>query len=175
MSFEPYLKEQFKLHPSMQPQDLMKLCFQAAYGAEHLLSDPEAARKYLTEELRAVEAADLPLTEPISDRVLRVNLAAWKYRGLPEDALFELFVRSAKEPQPERNVPLEAFTAAADTYLEKTENGAFASAFRDYVREYLSGGIRPVHHSGIYRASEKPAYRVVSRRFEPDIQSLLKA
>ena len=38
MSIKKYLKEQFVLHPSMMPSDVAKLCYQAAMGAEHLLT-----------------------------------------------------------------------------------------------------------------------------------------
>ena len=52
MEFEVYLKQQLALHPSMQPQDVVKLCYQAAHGAEHLLSDIKAAEKYFYQEKR---------------------------------------------------------------------------------------------------------------------------
>ena len=38
MSFEFYFEEQLKKHPSMQFSDAVKLCYQAAMGAEHLLT-----------------------------------------------------------------------------------------------------------------------------------------
>ena len=31
----------------------------------------------------------------------------------------------------------------------------------DYVNQYVAQGIRAVHHSDVYRAAEKPAYRIV--------------
>ena len=40
MNFSDHLKKQLSLHPSMQPQDIVKLCYQAAFGAEPLLPDP---------------------------------------------------------------------------------------------------------------------------------------
>ena len=45
-----YLREQVALHPSMQPQDVVKLLFQAAFGAEHLLTDKDAAFRWLQKE-----------------------------------------------------------------------------------------------------------------------------
>lgn len=35
----PNLAEQMRIHPSMTPRDIAKLCYQAARGAEHLLTD----------------------------------------------------------------------------------------------------------------------------------------
>ena len=46
MDFDFYLKKQIELHPSMQMQDLVKMCYQAVFGMEHMLSDIEKAREY---------------------------------------------------------------------------------------------------------------------------------
>ena len=46
MRLTKYLKEQVKLHPSMEPIDAIKLCYQAAYGGEHLLRNIETAKFY---------------------------------------------------------------------------------------------------------------------------------
>ena len=95
MSVEKYLIEQFRAHPSMQPQDVVKHCYQAARGAEHILSDSAAAEKYFFSEFESTPAMDVALQERLSDDVARVNLAAWKHRGLPAHWLFRLFAASA--------------------------------------------------------------------------------
>ena len=98
MSIIPYLIEQLRTHPSMTPQDIAKLCYQAAHGAEHLLSDLDRARGYLLREFEATAAdVGIPLIEPISDAVARVNIAAWKARELPPDTLFDLFAATATD------------------------------------------------------------------------------
>ena len=38
MDFTTYVEEQLRLHPATQPQDVIKQCYQAARGAEHLLA-----------------------------------------------------------------------------------------------------------------------------------------
>ena len=58
MDFEQYLIEQLNKHPAMQPQDLVKMCYQAAYGAEHLLADPHSAWIYLKKEYEQLEIVD---------------------------------------------------------------------------------------------------------------------
>ena len=45
--FKNYLNIQFSMHRAFEPSDLVKLCFQAAYGAEHILSDKDMAYKYV--------------------------------------------------------------------------------------------------------------------------------
>ena len=67
--FQEYLIQQLNTHPSIQPQDIVKLCFQAAFGAEHLLADIAAARNYFYVEYNSVLAKDEVLYERISENV----------------------------------------------------------------------------------------------------------
>ena len=46
MEFRDYLTMQMNMHPSIQPQDIVKMCYQATFGAEHLLSDEDNAKRY---------------------------------------------------------------------------------------------------------------------------------
>ena len=46
MNFTAYVEEHLHLHPSTQPRDVIKQCYQAARGAEHLLMDTARARAY---------------------------------------------------------------------------------------------------------------------------------
>ena len=49
MEFNDFFLEQMERHPAMEARDAVKLCYQAAFGAEHLLQDREAAYRYLKE------------------------------------------------------------------------------------------------------------------------------
>ena len=157
MEFEVYLKQQLQLHPSMQPQDAVKLCYQAALGAEHLLTDFDAAEKYFTEEYAAVTPAALPLFEEISPEVCRVNLAAWKAKGLPAEWLFRMFTASVRVQRGTRELFKE--------YLATAEKVLPLADWQTYLDAYKAAGMPTVHHSDAYRAAEHPAYRIVDRRF----------
>lgn len=157
MEFANYLKEQYKLHPSMQPQDAVKLCYQAALGAEHLLTDFAAAKKYFNEEYISVEAAALPLCEEISAEVCRVNLAAWKAKGLPAEWLFNMFAASVRTARGKSEL-FKEYLSTAGRILP------FAD-WQEYLDKYTAAGMPTVHHSEIYRAAEHPAYRIVDRSF----------
>lgn len=175
MNFGKYLMEQAQRHPSVQPQDIVKMCYQAAYGAEHLLSDLNGARRYLEEEYAAAEEKDMELYENISDHVCRINLSAWKHTGMPLEWLFRIFVASAGA----RNQD-----GLFDEYLNEAgkaaEGGCLPFGIADwerYLEEYrnrllsysdrMSGKTvnSPVHHSPRYREAEKPAYRLADRRY----------
>lgn len=163
----PYLVRQARLHPAAQPQDYIKLCFQAAFGAEHLIADEDAAKRYLENEFTEVGMdCRQPLYEPIAPDVMRVNLAAWKAAGLPLPWLFRLFVQSAQENA--RRAPesrTRAFDAALTAAQSAAEDGALSvlpQEFADDLAAYRKGGVRAVHHTQAYRDAEHPAYRVVS-------------
>jgi len=157
MNIEFYIREQMNKHPSMQMQDIVKLCYQAAKGPEHIVEDINFARNYLLRELEETPAAAGELYEAISDDFVRINLAAWKFNKLPDEWLLKMFVSSA------------AHRADGDEKLEEYLNAAGElfddSAWAEYAAQYRAKGKPAVHHSEAYREAEKPAYRVLSRRY----------
>ncbi len=140
-----YLRGQMAAHPAICPQDLIKHCYQAANGAEHLMN--ASTRQYFDEEFAAVPPRDGLLCEAISDQVCRVYLDVWKGKGLPAEWLYALF--SLSQWHKESIDPwLDALVCLMPQEKEKIE---------DYRRHP-----RPVHHSPTYRQAEAPAYRLVS-------------
>ena len=97
MKFKDYLDYELNTKKSMGFQDVIKMCYQAAFGAEHLLEDLERALAYFDEEFADTEERDVPLYEYISEDVARVDLGAWKASKLPKKWLFDLFVMATKE------------------------------------------------------------------------------
>lgn len=173
MEFREYFLEQAGLHPAMEARDAVKLCYQAAFGAEHLLRDQAAARRYLEQEYAALEADTSPLWEQIHPGVCRVNLAAWKREELPLEWLFRLFVETAANP-PEKGE--QAFRECLDTVgqlVREQKDAALKGKtipfgeeqWRDFLSEYPLSLPQAVHHSDRYRNSEHPAYRLVCGRF----------
>jgi hypothetical protein len=161
MSLLPYLAEQLSRHPSMRPRDLAKLCYQAARGAEHLLTEPDRARLYLEKEMEITEpCADMDLYEVISPWVARVNLAAWKSRGFSTEALFSLFLATASVRAAGEDL-LPAYLEEVTAYLASGEYGVSAEEWNVFLTEYRAAGMPAVHHSEEYRLAEKPAYRIV--------------
>lgn len=162
MDFEFYLRNQIKAHPSSRPSDIVKLCYQAANGAEHLLNDMDAARAYLFREYEKTDARDIPLFEELSSGVCRVNIAAWKYRGLPIDWLFAMFKSSAKICDKGREALSEYIRVVGNILPEMPFS---ADEWAAYISEYEKLGMPAVHHSEVYREAENPAYRIVNSRY----------
>lgn len=162
--WKKYLAWQAKRHPSMEPQDVYKMIFQAAFGAEHLLQDREAAYHYFQKEYEALEPKDELLWEQISEKIYRVNMRAWKFRKLPAKWLFEMFVGSVSRQEEEK----QDFKALVETATDTVKEGCFSFGYEDfgqYTEEYNKQGIRPVHHSENYRKTEQPAYRLVTGEY----------
>lgn len=166
MDFLSALTGQLRLHSRMQPRDVIKLCYQAAFGGEHLLREPSAAERYFHEEYAAVAPREAALYEPLSPTAGRIDLGAWKGRGLPEAWLRRMFLYSAALPQAGGEVFGRYLDAA--TALIRTGSAPFsADEWAQSLANYRAAGGGAVHHSDSYRQANAPAYRVVSDRFRP--------
>ena len=180
MDLTKYFLNEMKLHPSLAPQDVVKLCFQGAFGAEHMLGDMNRAKEYFQVEYEATPADDRPLAEYIAPTVCRVNLAAWKRLKLNPNWLWNLFAYSATAPSGDSHVDVfDEYVAQADELCRVGEFPFSYSQWLEYIDAYrqaesatdctdkptthsLISRPAPVRHSAEYREKETPAYRVVS-------------
>ncbi len=157
MDFAACLKAQYLAHPSLGPQDAVKMCYQVAYGAEHAITDIEAVMAYLRHETDRLEPdGDEALYEPIDDSLCRVNLRPWKAKGLPLEWLAAMFLRAKGRGS-------DYYFDCIDTVTDLSAYGELGFDIRDwgdYLRPYFNTGKGPVHHSEPYREAEKPAYRL---------------
>jgi len=164
MNFEAYLLREIKHHPSVMPRDMIKFCFQAAFGAEHLIADEKRARAYFDAEFEAVEPRKMPLFEELSPRICRVNLAAWKAKKLPSEWLFRIFLLSATDKK-EQNTDFFALLNTVGKLAKQGSTPFSHEAWEGEKAVYLQKEPAPVHHSESYRQAEKPAYRLADTRF----------
>ena len=175
MKQKDYLPAFFRRYPFAEPRDAVKLCYQAAFGAEHLLLDIPAAREYFDEEFSAVIAGDCNIFEPISPDYYRINLAAWKNEALPQSWLFEMFRLTASGGTPEDS--LDVFNDCLDA-VDALANTGFApftiDEWRVFFKDYDKTAPKPVHHSTSYRAKAHPAYRIVAAQYARLVPMLRK-
>lgn len=174
MQFQDYLHVQLKNHPSMQPQDIVKLCYQAAFGAEHLLLDISKAKAYFLSEYASISASDCELYEEISPSVCRVNLAAWKSTAMPEEWLFNMFVASTNIQHGGQELFGDYLELAEKTLQNETITFTL-DEWETYLKQYREAEIHAVHHSEAYRKQEHPAYRIIDKRFLRLLPILQKA
>ena len=169
-SFETYILDQAHLHPAFAPQDAIKLCYQATFGAEHLLQEAASVKAYFEKEYSETPAADLPLYEQICSNYGRVNLSAWKYHNLPSDWLFQVFLLTASVPSDQT---ADDLYACFDIVSDLCQKGLLPFSYgnwKEHSTQYMDANhckTRPsaVHHSTAYRTAEKPAYRIVHTQY----------
>ena len=160
MDFRELFIAQNLQHPSMGAQDAVKLCYQAAFGAEHLLREETAARQYLEKEYEALEPDESALYEQIHPRMCRINMAAWKREGMPLEWLFRMFADTAADACKGGE---EMFRECLDTVELLVREGAVSipmEQWKGFLGHYPLCRPEAVHHSENYRAKERPAYRL---------------
>lgn len=164
MDFGYYLKHQIQLHPSMQIQDVIKMCYQAVFGVEHMLTDTDKAKQYFYQEYEATPASfSIPLYEPVSETFCRINLGAWKARSLDPEELFDLFVASTKYHVPGTRFDLNNCAKSVEKLIDKGILPFSKEEWKETYVAYKNNGMLPVHHSETYRLAEQPAYRLVHK------------
>lgn len=165
MELKHYMIEQLKKHPATQPQDIVKQCYQAAFGAEHLLTNIEKAKQYLRKEYETITPSDsIPLYEEISETVCRVNLASWKAKQLSLDLLFQLFIESSSISSNARTLFLQYLEEA--TQMIQTQTVSFSlEDWNTFLNTYKEMGMPSIHHSETYRTAELPAYRIIKKEW----------
>ena len=168
------LKHHIAAHPSITAQDMIKLCYQATFGAEHLLTNVTQVKAYFEQEWQRTEARDIPLTEPLSDNYIRIYLDAWKHQGLPADWLFQMFYLTASAHD---NASAQDLTERLNNVTRLAAEGDMpfsAEIWQKTCQEYLQSGGGAVHHSEEYRIAELPSYRVVHSRYQYLIPLLIQ-
>lgn len=140
-------------YPLMEPQDVVKLVFQAMLGCGHLLGDEALVAQRIATEMEDITlSADEPLTEPLGDAYVRLNLRRAKADGMPPLWIARLMKASTPEQAYTRQDVVQAIAELGDT-----ETTAVAQRLLDEPAWLPS-------HTPAYHAAYVPAYRVISRR-----------
>lgn len=173
-AFVEYLARYIKKHASVQPRDIVKFCYQAAFGAEHLLADIEAAKRYFDSEYESVRPKGGDLYEELSDTICRIDFAAWKAFGMPSEWLFNMFAHSARMSHGSNELFM-GYLQVAEAVLSQTEVSFSIDDWQQYMKSYKEMGMPAVHHSEKYREWEKPSYRIIHKKFLMLLPILQKA
>jgi hypothetical protein len=154
-------------YPRLAIQDLYKLIYQAAMGAEHAVPDVAAAQDWLERELRQLgDGPEEPVVETISPDgcMARVHLRPYVAAGGDPAALLTAFVRTAKEHGGTRE-QLRRYWSSAIRLAAMGGLLFSQTDLRSFWADVEVQGFPVVHHSAGYRAAYKPAYRVIRREF----------
>ena len=157
---ELILRRHFALYPEMEPQDCVKLLYQAEFGCGHFVPDPEKAKGFLLSEWQSVPHDPLHRRTDDLGAFERVHLEALDRPEL--DALSERFVRSAASPAGSMR-GFELRLAVLERLAQEGLAAFTPSQLAEFLVKYRAAGCPTVHHSGHYREKYHPAYRVVRK------------
>ena len=153
--------------PDMQAQDVVKHIFQGLLGVGHLLASPEEVEAYIARETGALAGDSAgPLTAPLSPAWMRLDLGRAKAEGLTPRAIACMMLDSGPVPEFSRGDVAEACRAwAGSRGVTGLDDAILPLAVPDWLPS----------HSEIYRERYHPAYRVISRRWEPLLPAIGQA
>lgn len=138
-------------YPIMEPQDVVKLYFQAMLGCGHLLADEDTVARRIEQEEENLRPSTIePLTEPLGPYYVRLNLRRAMAAGLPPLWIARMMKCTTSQPYTREDV--------AQTIARLDDPAALQSA--QHLLE--DPGWLP-SHSPAYHAAYEPAYRVIGR------------
>ena len=144
---EAWIEWHRRRYPAMEAEDEVKLLFQAALGCGHLLTEEGAVTQRIVEEERTLvpDPAE-PLTEPLGERYMRLNLRRAMAEGIRPDWIARMMRLSP---------------APAAGRADVARDGRLSDQARRIVRRIVDEPTWLPNHSETYRAAYAPAYRVV--------------
>jgi hypothetical protein len=153
----------YQTYQALEPQDVYKLLYQAVFGPEHSIDNWRAAAERLYLEILHLpaETAPVPLLEPLSPRLCRVNLQPFVQQGGNVRGLWRLLRQTVRDYQPGTLTDLERYWKlfGVTPWACRYE----AAALEQFWQRMATANFAPVHHSQAYTAAHAPHYRVVLR------------
>lgn len=158
------IERQLATYPKSQLQDIYKAFYQEHFGAEHMITDKEAARNYLDQELATMQdKRDGIYVEPIgmSGDYVRVYLIAVSHKILSSSQLLQAFIESAGE----HKSPTISWATKWQAIVEVVDEVSPGLGSDDERAMLLQASLnnQAVHHSQAYNAAYHPHYRIVTR------------
>ena len=151
-------------YPLATLQDVYKTCYQDFFGAEHLMNDTAAARKYIHYELEQCRDTDLsamPKREPTGfrHRFTRVNFSCLVDGEITEEQLLTMFIDAAGKDNAFGDDWLSEWYKIENIALKV--NPAWADGELQSELREAAYGKYAVRHSGAFRNNYNPHYRIV--------------
>ncbi len=168
------IERQLQMYPESRVQDIYKSFCQDNLGPGHLIPNPEAARAYLLEELKAyredLDSAryDKPaeLFVPVGDagNYVRADLSVVLDSLIDAETLLAAFVRSANEGKTLTEEEWkEKWAAVADIIRKDFSTIPDAEHDLATIDSLMAEGHYILHHSRIFNETYHPHYRIVAR------------
>jgi hypothetical protein len=152
-----------RLYQSLELRDIYKLLYQRVFGPEHSIDDLRAARERLyLEVIQLPEASvSIPMLEPLSPVLCRVNLQPFIRAGGDPGRLWKVFRQTVRDFQPGSLIDFQR-----DWNRFRSTSWAQHHApelLEQFWQRMATADFPPVHHSQCYTKAHAPHYRVVCR------------
>jgi hypothetical protein len=161
--FSAILAAHYQMHAALAPRDVYKLIYQAVFGPEHSIDNLRAALEGLY--LEVLHLPDTPVTvplfEPLSPLLCRVNLQPLVQQGGSVPVLWQCFRQTLREFRPGTLVDLDRLWKffLATAWAQRYD----AACLEQFWQQMATANFAPVHHSRQYAEANAPRYRVVLR------------
>lgn len=166
---------QLATYPESTLQDVYKAFYQEHFGPEHMISDIEGVRNYLSRELATMgDERSRVYFESIGveGNYVRVYLDAITDGLVTVDQLLQAFVDSANSSNKPATTSWASKWEAIVEVVDEIKPG-FGAEERELLRQ-ASLNDQAVHHSRDYNAAYHPHYRIVERTiFENVLKPLI--
>ena len=171
-SLRALMQDEFEHFPKMQLDDVYKFAFQAAMGNEHSMADTAGMKKYLVEELAAIDTTGSePLIEYLrpDSAIARVNLRTFKKVKADPCILFAAMIRTAQEFTPSVET-LKIFLSDIEKLADDALIPFNVTDVHNYFETMKNRHYPAIHHSAVYEKTYKPGYRVIAGGFVKELQ-----
>jgi hypothetical protein len=161
--FTAVLAVHFQTYQAFTLQDVYKFIYQRVFGPEHSITNVAVARERLYLEILQLPQtpSSIPLLDPLSPTLCRVNLQPFMQRGSSVALLWKAFRRTAREFH---SGTLEDVQRTWRWFVATPWAQHYAPALLEQFWQRLATDSFPaVHHSREYAMANAPHYRVVSR------------
>lgn len=170
-----YLSSFLRNYPLATLQDIYKGSFQDYFGPAHILTDREAVKAYILQELETM-SPDRQVSsyyEPCGrqGRYYRVDLALIKEGKMGIDEFVELFMQSASGETPSLTQEwMDEWQMIQASVRKVAPQLKDFSADSVRIATLLQGGEYVVHHTSVFTEHYHPHYRIIRKElFEQKI------
>ncbi len=161
--------EQYLRYPKMEMQDFIKMIYQNSFGPKHMRTNPslETTKKYIEEELKnTIEYPATHQIEYIGNDYYRVSLLVINHGLMTVDQFSDAFYQSMIDSPIIDDENINFFITQLKMICEMVEEKEIDLDVKDcelLIEEYLDLGIRPMHHTDIFKENYHPHYRVIHK------------
>ena len=162
MNLAEVLQYHAQRYPNMKPADVVKLVYQNEFGSGHTVTDPEETLQRIRAELLTLQSDhNIPLTEPLGDGYVRVNLAAIGYHGITPEQMNEMFIRSTRVYVRNTYSYRHKLQQMEELHAQTSLFAFSGDELKKFMDDYARRGYPYPSHSPEFRNLYHPAYRVI--------------